>query len=55
MDQAESLTELNIPGFNFHGLQGKPKWYCIHANRPWCITLEWEDGDALKIDLEQYH
>ena len=25
LDQAESLTELNIPGFNFHGLQGKPK------------------------------
>ena len=55
LDQAESLTDLNIPGFNFHGLQGKPKRYSIHVNGPWCITFEWEAGDAIKIDLEQYH
>ena len=55
LDQAESLAELNIPGFNFHGLQGKPKRYSIHVNGPWSITFEWEDGDALKTDLEQYH
>lgn len=55
LDQTESLTELNIPGFNFHGLQGKPKRYSIHVNGPWCITFEWKDGDALKVDLEQYH
>jgi len=55
LDRAESLTDLNIPGFNFHGLQGKPKRYSIHVNGPWCITFEWEAGDAFKIDLEQYH
>jgi len=22
LDQAEPLTDLNVPGFNFHGLQG---------------------------------
>jgi addiction module HigA family antidote len=55
LDQAESLAELNVPGFNFHGLQGKPKRYSIHVNGPWCITFEWKDGDALKIDFEQYH
>lgn len=55
LDQAESLTELNIPGFNFHGLQGVPKRYCIHVNGPWCITFEWEKGDALRVDFEQYH
>jgi len=55
LDQAELLTDLNVPGFNFHGLQVMPKRYSIHVNGPWCITFEWEDGDALKIDLEQYH
>jgi toxin HigB-1 len=55
LDQAETLGELNIPGFNFHGLQGKPKRYSIHANGPWCITFEWQDGQALRVDLEQYH
>jgi hypothetical protein len=22
---------------------------------PWCITFEFEDGDACRIDFEQYH
>ena len=55
LDQAESLTELNIPGFGFHGLHGKPKRYSIHVNGPWCITFEWKNDEALRIDLEQYH
>ena len=55
LDQTESLTDLNLPGFNFHGLQGMPKRYSIHVSGPWCITFEWKDGDALKIHLEQYH
>ena len=55
LDQAESLTELKLPGFDFHGLHGIPKRFSIHVNGPWCITFEWEDGDAFKIDLEQYH
>lgn len=55
LDQAESLTDLNMPGFDFHPLQGVPKRYSIHVNGPWCLTFEWENGDALKINLEQYH
>ncbi len=55
LDQAKSLKDLNVPGFNFHGLRGSPKRYSIHVNGPWCITFEWEEGCALKIDLEQYH
>jgi toxin HigB-1 len=55
LDQAESLTDLQVPGFNFHGLRGTPKRYSIHVNGPWCITFEWKEGDALKVDLNQYH
>lgn len=55
LDQAELLTDLNVPGFNFHGLQGNPKRYSIHVNGPWCITFEWEEGNAIKVALEQYH
>ena len=55
LDMAEALGELKIPGFNFHGLQGKPKRYSIHVNGPWCITFEWQEGQALRVDLEQYH
>ncbi|MBC8438256.1 MAG: type II toxin-antitoxin system RelE/ParE family toxin [Deltaproteobacteria bacterium] len=55
LNQAESLIDLNVPGFNFHGLHGTPKRYIIHVNGPWCITFEWEEGEALRVDLEQYH
>jgi toxin HigB-1 len=55
LDQAEILNDLNVPGFNFHSLHGVPKRYSIHVNGPWCITFEWVEGEALRVDLEQYH
>jgi hypothetical protein len=27
----------------------------IQVNGPWCITFEWNNGRALRVDLEQYH
>jgi toxin HigB-1 len=48
--------DMNLPGFDFHALRGfKPTRYSVHVNGPWCITFEFEDGDAVRIDLEQYH
>jgi proteic killer suppression protein len=48
--------EMNIPGFDFHPLRGfQPTRYSVHINGPWCITFEFDDGDACRVDLEQYH
>ena len=55
LDVASVPEDMNVPGWNFHGLQGKPKRHTVHVNGPWCITFEFEDGDALRVDLEQYH
>ena len=55
LDAAEKVGEMNIPGFDFHPLQGKPQRYTVHVNGPWCVTFEFEDGDAYRVDLEQYH
>ena len=55
MDAAAALEELNLPGFDFHPLKGKPQRYSIHVNGPWCLTFEFEQGDLHKIDFEQYH
>jgi proteic killer suppression protein len=55
LDQAESLKDLNVHGFNFHALDGIPERYSIHVNGPWCITFEWEKRKALRVNLEQYH
>ena len=55
LDVATRPEDMNVPGFDFHGLQGVPKRYSVHVNGPWCITYEFEGGDAINVDLEQYH
>jgi proteic killer suppression protein len=55
IDTAKTPEALNVPGFDFHGLQGKPKRYSVHVNGPWCITFEWQGEDAVKLDFENYH
>ena len=55
MEAATDLRQLGQPGFDFHPLHGRPKRYSIHVNGPWCLTFEWEDGNAKRVDLEQYH
>ncbi|WP_028571850.1 type II toxin-antitoxin system RelE/ParE family toxin [Desulfonatronum lacustre] len=56
LDQAETLRDLHLPGFFCHPLQGEPpKRYSISVNGPWRITFEWQDGNVLRADLEQYH
>ena len=55
LNLATKPEDMNIPGFNLHGLQGEPKRYSVHVNGPWCITFGWEDDGAAKVDLENYH
>jgi proteic killer suppression protein len=54
-DTATSPESLNIPGFDFHKLRGKPVRFSIHVNGPWTVTFGWEGEDAIDVDLEQYH
>lgn len=56
LDVSARPEEMNLPGFDFHPLRGfKPTRFSVHVNGPWCITFEFEDGDAIRVDLEQYH
>ena len=56
LDAATAPEEMNLPGFDFHALRGfVPTRYTVHVNGPWCITFEFESGDAFRIDFEQYH
>jgi len=53
---AAKPEDMNLPGFDYHSLKGfDPRRYTVHVNGPWCITFEFEDGDALRVDFEQYH
>jgi proteic killer suppression protein len=55
LDAAEVPEDMNIPGFDFHALKGRPKRYTVHVNGPWCITFEFEGSGATRVDFEQYH
>jgi proteic killer suppression protein len=56
LDVAMRSDEMNLPGFDFHALRGfRPTRYSVHVNGPWCITFEFEEGDAFRVDFEQYH
>jgi toxin HigB-1 len=56
LDVAIAPAEMNLPGFDFHALRGfRPTRYTVHVNGPWCITFEFERGDAVRVDFEQYH
>lgn len=51
IDAASDPADLQVPGFDFHDLRGTPKRYSIHVNGPFCITFEWIEGDAWRVDL----
>lgn len=55
LDQAAMPEDMNLPGWHYHGLQGKPKRYAVAVNGPWRVTFGFVDGDAIDVDLEQYH
>lgn len=56
LDVVVKPEEMNVPGFDFHPLKGfTPTRYSVHVNGPWCVTFEFADGDALRVDFEQYH
>ena len=56
LDQVKVLSDLNLPGLDFHSLRGYiPKRYTVHVNGPWCITFEFKEGEIRHVDLEQYH
>jgi proteic killer suppression protein len=56
LKQARRPEDMNLPGFDFHPLQGfRPTRYTVHVNGPWCITFEFEDEQVTQVDYEQYH
>lgn len=56
LDETLDLADLALPGFDFHPLKGfKPERYTVHVNGPWCITFEFDAGDIVWVNVEQYH
>lgn len=56
LDAAETVEDLDLPGFGFHSLSGfNPIRYSVKISANYRITFEFSEGAAYKIDLEDYH
>jgi len=55
LNVADVPADMGLPGFKFHPLHETPLRYSVHVNGPWCVTFEFERGDAYRVDYEQYH
>ena len=53
---AQSIDDMDVPGFNLHPLkgQGKGRW-SIWVNHNWRVTFGFRDGHAYAPDYEDFH
>ena len=56
LDTAETIEDMNIPGFRLHPLKGSDKGrWSIWVNGSWRLTFEFLDGNVHILDYEDYH
>jgi proteic killer suppression protein len=56
LDASTHLKDMNFPGSDFHHLKGELKdYYSVHVNGNWCIIYRFIEGEALNVDLVDYH
>jgi toxin HigB-1 len=56
LDSAQTVEDMDIPGFRLHLLRGDlaGRW-SISVNGNWRVTFEFRDGNAYVLDYEDYH
>ncbi len=53
---ARQPGDLKLPGLGLHALKGdRAGSYAVTVSRNWRITFRFRDGDAVEVDLEDYH
>jgi proteic killer suppression protein len=56
LDAATKPEDMNLPGYKFHGLKGDRKGtYAVWVSGNWRITFRFDSGDAVDVNLEDYH
>ncbi len=56
LDTAQTIEDVDIPGFRLHPLKGEPRGrWSITVNGNWRVTFEFTDGNAYVLDYEDYH
>ncbi|MCY4212498.1 MAG: type II toxin-antitoxin system RelE/ParE family toxin [Gammaproteobacteria bacterium] len=53
---ASSPSQLDNPGWRVHPLRGELEGYwSVRVNRNWRVTFRFENGEAVDVDLIDYH
>lgn len=55
LDVAVVPEEMNIVGFRFHALNGKPVRWSVRVSANYRITFGWAGENAEEVDFEDYH
>jgi proteic killer suppression protein len=56
LDQATRPEDMKLPGLKFRELSHDRKGtYAVLVSPNRRITFKWEDGEAVHVDLEDYH
>jgi proteic killer suppression protein len=56
LDTAQTIEDMDIPGFRLHPLKGdrKGQW-AITVNANWRLVFRFVDGHAYDVQYEDYH
>ena len=56
LDVAAAPSDLDLPGYGLHSLKGKLKgFWAVKVSGNWRIVFRFQDGDALDVNLIDYH
>jgi proteic killer suppression protein len=56
LDAATVVTDLGVPGNRLEKLKGdRDAQWSIRINGQWRICFHWQNGDALDVEIVDYH
>jgi proteic killer suppression protein len=56
LDAADSVEDMNLPGFNLHALKGLYKgFWAVTVRANWRVIFRFVESDAFEVDYLDYH
>lgn len=56
LDSASSAESIALPGLQLHELKGELQGlWSVAVNKNWRITFRFQEGNAIEVDLVDYH
>ena len=56
LNRAGKPQDMNLPGFRLHPLKADLKgFWSVTVRANWCVIFRFREGDAIDVDLVDYH